>query len=214
MHYNLTDRDSIASRFLLELRDRSIQADRLRFRGNLQRLGAIMAVEISKELKYQQLTVETPLGKASGHIPEKDPVLLAILRAGLPFYTGFQDIFDRADAGFIGAYRQEGSGEIKIKLDYLATPPVDGREVILIDPMLATGRSVVDAVKTLRKNGAPAHLHVASLVAAPEGVRYLSEHLNLPYTLWTFAVDEKLDERFYIVPGLGDAGDLSFGIKL
>ncbi len=214
MHYNLTDRDSIASRFLSELRDRSIQTDRLRFRKNLQRLGSIMAVEISKELKYADVSVDTPLGQTRTHIPEKDPVLLTILRAGLPFYSGFQDIFDRADAGFIGAYRQEGSGEIKIKLDYLATPPVEGREVILIDPMLATGRSIVDAVKTLRKNGVPSHLHVASLVAAPDGVRFLAEHLDLPYTLWTFAVDQKLDDRFYIVPGLGDAGDLSFGIKL
>jgi uracil phosphoribosyltransferase len=215
MHYNLCDTDTIANQFLLRLRDKTVQTDRSEFRRNLQRLGSIMAYEISKKLKYTTATVATPLGKASAQVPERFPVLITILRAGLPFFLGFQDFFDQSDAGFIGAYRQEGKGHITIKLDYLATPEVGGREVILIDPMLATGRSLVDAVKVLVERGAaPSHMHIACLVASPEGLKFLKENLKTPYSIWSFAVDEKLDERFYIVPGLGDAGDLSFGNKI
>jgi uracil phosphoribosyltransferase len=217
MHYNLSDFDSIANQFLRSLRDKTLQTDRQHFRQNMQRLGSIMAYEISKKLSYRQTSVETPLGTARLNVPKQDPVLVTILRAGLPFFTGFQDFFDQSDAGFIGAYRQEGRGKITIKLDYAATPVTEGREVILIDPMLATGQSLVDAVDLIFKKSRPEHIHLACMVAAPEGLKYVSEKLQemkVPNTIWSFAVDERLDERFYIVPGLGDAGDLSFGNRI
>lgn len=214
MLYNLGEQNSIANQFLLELRDKVIQMDRLRFRRNLERLGEIMAFEISKKLSYKKSETQTSLGIASLNTLVSELVLITILRAGLPYFQGFQNYFDKADCGFIGAYRKEGEGDISIKLDYLATPELEGRDVILIDPMLATGKSVVDALKELRKRGAPKNLHIASLLASPEGISYLTTQLKIPFTLWTFAVDEKLNSQFYIVPGLGDAGDLSFGDKL
>lgn len=206
-------RPSIANHFLKELRDEVIQKDRGRFRRNLQRLGEIMAVEISKTLPYREEQVVTPLGVTRLQTLAEHPVLITILRAGLPYFEGFQHYFDESDCGFIGAYRQEGTGEISIKLDYLATPHLEGRIVILIDPMLATGKSVTDAITVLLKKGKPAHVHIVALVAAPEGLRHLDQHLPVPHTVWAFAQDEKLDSRSYIVPGLGDAGDLSFGEK-
>jgi uracil phosphoribosyltransferase len=214
MVFVLTEQNSIANQFLLELRDKHIQQDRMRFRRNLERLGSIMAYEISKKLAYEKYPVESPLASTTVRVLQEQPVLVTILRAGLPFYQGFQNFFDHSDAGFIGAYRVEGEESISVRLNYLATPGIEGRQLILIDPMLATGRSVTDAVKALLKNGKPSHVHIASLVAAPEGLAFLKENLTLPFTQWTFAVDEKLNHQYYIVPGLGDAGDLSFGEKV
>ena len=217
MHYNLSDVDSIANQFLLSMRDVKTQNDRAVFRTNMQRLGSIMAYEISKKLKFREASVETPLGTARANVPAYSPVLVTILRAGLPFFNGFQELFHQSDAGFIGAYRQEGSQNITIKLDYAATPEVQGKELIVIDPMLATGRSVIDAVKLICTKKTPAHIHLACMVAAPEGLKYATENLKalgIPFTIWSCAVDERLDERFYIVPGLGDAGDLSFGNRI
>lgn len=214
MVFVLTEQNTIANQFMMELRDRNIQTDRLRFRKNLERLGAIMAYEISKKMHYRMRKVETSLADLTINVIQEQPVLLTILRAGLPFYNGFQSFFDRSDAGFIGAYRNEGENSITIKLDYIATPYIGGKQVILIDPMLATGRSVADAVAAMTKNGIPDHLHIASLVAAPEGVQNLVETIKVPFTVWTFALDEKLNQKYYIVPGLGDAGDLSFGDKM
>ena len=210
----LTETTSIADQFLMELRDNSIQKDRARFRGNMERLGTIMAYEISKALAFKQITVQASLGNASSRILADQPVLLTVLRAGLPFFAGFQKIFDRADAGFVGAMRVEGKDTIKIKMDYVATPDLNGRDVLLIDPMLATGLSITDSVSAVLRNGTPRNLHIASLIAAKQGVDYVNANVNLPHTIWTFAIDEKLNELFYIVPGLGDAGDLSFGDKL
>ena len=214
MLYNLGEQNSIANQFLLELRDKNIQQDRMRFRRNLERLGEIMAFEISKKLSYKNSEVQTSLGKTSLNTLAAEPVLVTILRAGLPYFQGFQNYFDRADCGFVGAYRKEGQDKIRIQLDYLATPGLDGREVILIDPMLATGKSVVDALTELLKRGNLQHLHIASLVSSPEGINYLQAQIKIPVTLWTYSIDEKLNDQFYIVPGLGDAGDLSFGDKL
>ncbi|MCE7863035.1 MAG: uracil phosphoribosyltransferase [Bacteroidetes bacterium CHB5] len=210
---NLGKQHSIANQFVAELRDVHTQTDRLRFRANLQRLGEIMAYEISRTLAYQQQTIQTPLALAPASRLQKQPVLITVLRAGLPYYQGFQNYFDAAPAGFIGAYRKEGA-EIKINLEYLATPDLTNQTLILIDPMLATGNSIIRSVNELERHGKPAHIHVAVLIAAPEGIRFVQENLNYPATIWTFAVDEKLDHRSYIVPGLGDAGDLSFGAKL
>ncbi len=210
----LSSNVSIANQFLLELRDSVLQKDRMRFRKNLERLAEILAYELSKSLRYKNATAKTPLGSTNVQVIAEQPVLITILRAGLPFFQGFLNFFDSADAGFIGAFRKEDADHLTIKLEYLATPTLDGRTVVLIDPMLATGRSIIDSVNAMMKNGKPAHIHIASLVAAPEGIKYLQEHLKLPYTLWTCAVDENLNAQFYIVPGLGDAGDLSFGEKL
>jgi len=217
MHYNLSDIDTIGNQFLLSMRDVNTQTERAGFRRNMQRLGSIMAYEISKKLTYKVVTVTTPLGTARANVPAQYPVLITILRAGLPFFAGFHDFFDQSDAGFIGAYRQEGTGKITIKVDYAATPSIGGKELILIDPMLATGRSAIDALNLLTRNARPTHVHLACMVAAPEGLQYAKESLQssgMPFTIWSFAVDEKLDERFYIVPGLGDAGDLSFGNRV
>lgn len=210
---NLGQQNSIANQFVAGLRDVRVQNDRLRFRTNVERLGAIMAYEISKILPYQQQPIQTPLASTSTKLLQTQPVLITVLRAGLPYFQGFQNFFDAAPAGFIGAYRKEGN-EIKINLEYLATPDLTDQTVILIDPMLATGKSVIRSVQELQRHGNPAHIHVAVLIAAPEGIQFVQNNINCPATIWTFAVDEKLDHRSYIVPGLGDAGDLSFGEKL
>lgn len=216
MVFNLSDHNSIASQFLLELRDRSIQTDRARFRRNVERVGQILAYEISKELSYETTTVATPVAEARVHKLTRSPMLITILRAGLPFMQGFLDVFDQSDAGFIGAYREEGSGEIKIKMDYAATPPLTDRDVILIDPMLATGKSIVRTLSYFMGTHKPACIHVASVIAAPEGIHFVEEfakNLSCPLRIWTGAIDKGLNDKYYIVPGLGDAGDLSFGIK-
>ena len=173
-----------------------------------------MAYEISKKLSYQQGEVETPLGTSKMDLPESSPVLIAILRAALPYLNGFQNYFNKSDVGFIGAFRKKKSGEVSIKLDYAAAPDLTDKHVILIDPMLATGNSLLDSVNELITRGVPAHLHIAALVAAPEGIAHLEKNLKIPHTIWTFSVDEKLDHRYYIIPGLGDAGDLSYGAKV
>lgn len=214
MDFILSERNSIANTFIQELRDSRIQQDRMRFRKNMERLGEVMAYEVSQALEYETREVVTPIGRAFIKVIKAQPVLLTILRAGIPFFQGFLNFFDQADSGFIGAHRVESSDEPAIKLDYLATTSLDNKVVILIDPMLATGRSIMSTVNTFLKNGKPRHIHVVSLVAAPEGVEHLKQNLTLPYSLWTCALDEKLDPRFYIVPGLGDAGDLCYGVKL
>ncbi len=210
----LGDQHSIANQFLNEIRDKEKQQDRMRFRKNMERMGEIMAYEISKKLSYADCQIISPLASLKSVTLKTQPVIITVLRAGLVYFQGFINYFDQSEAGFIGAYRKEGGEEISINLEYLAAPSLEGREVILIDPMLATGKSFVRSVSAMLTHGRPSHLHIASLIASPEGIKYVQENLNVPYTLWTFAVDEKLDSRFYIVPGLGDAGDLSYGNKL
>ncbi|MCE2997261.1 MAG: uracil phosphoribosyltransferase [Cyclobacteriaceae bacterium] len=210
----LNKENSVANQFLIELRDKNIQQDRMRFRQNLTRLGEVMAYEISKKLAYHQVVVETPLKATQALAIKQQPVLITVLRAGLPYFQGFLNYFDQADSGFIGAYRKEGEQELTIQLDYLAAPSLQNREVILIDPMLATGNSVIRSVAALLKHDKPSHIYVASLVAAPEGVKNINEHLSVASSLFTVSMDENLNSEFYIVPGLGDAGDLSFGEKI
>jgi len=214
MIFNLSAQNTIGNQFISELRDRDIQLDRAKFRKNMKRLGQLMAYEISKRLSFKDEIIQTPLGQTSIQLLSKYPVLLTVMRAGLPYFDGFLDFFDQSDCGFMGAYRQEGSDEIVIHLDYVATPNVNDREVIVIDPMLATGKSFVRSIQALLKHGTPSHIYVASLVASPEGIHFLKENLNVPFSIYTCAVDENLNHQFYIVPGLGDAGDLSFGMKL
>lgn len=210
----LGDQHSVANQFLNEIRDKEKQLDRMRFRKNMERMGEIMAYEISKKLEYNDCTVNTPLASLTSSQLKAQPIIITVLRAGLVYFQGFLNYFDQAEGGFIGAYRKEGGEEIQINLEYLAAPNITGREVILVDPMLATGKSFVRSVSALLSHGQPGHLHIAALIASPEGLKYVQENLNVPHTIWTFAVDEKLDSRFYIVPGLGDAGDLSYGDKL
>jgi uracil phosphoribosyltransferase len=209
----LSDQDSIANQFLSELRDVRVQKDRLRFRHNLERLGEIMAYEISKDLAYEATNVQTPLGVKRINMPVEDIVLITIMRAGLPLLDGFQRIFDKAEVGFISSYRVESGNGISVNTEYLATPDLTGKTVMLIDTMLASGRSVADALTALAAKGKPGKLYLASVIAAPEGIAYLTKHVTQPASLWTFSVDERLNANFYIVPGIGDAGDLSFGPK-
>ncbi len=214
MLHHLGEQNSLANQFIRELRDLHVQQDRSRFRRNMEMLGAIMAYEISKKMPYAATRVKTPLGETTVNVLQNQPVLITVLRAGMPYFQGFLDFFNQSDCGFIGAYREEGSADVAINLEYLASPSLEGREVILIDPMLATGHSFIKSLEALVKRGTPSHLYIAALVAAPEGIQFLTEKIRMPHSLWTFAIDEKLNEQFYIVPGLGDAGDLSFGEKI
>lgn len=209
----LNHQNSIANQYLLELRDVGIQTDRMRFRKNMERLGEIMAYEVSRNLSFKETTVTTPLGKSPNYILQEQPVLATVLRAGLPYFQGFLNFFDRADCGFIGAYRKESGEDLTINLEYLATPDLNGKQLILIDPMLATGKSFVKSLNALLQNGMPAHVHLVALVAAPEGLKFVQESVTVPASLYVCAIDENLNDQFYIVPGLGDAGDLSFGEK-
>lgn len=210
----LNQQASIANQFLKELRDVELQKDRERFRLNVMRLGELMAYEISKKLSYYTTSVQTPLGVSPINLLEEDPVLVTVMRAGLAYFQGFQNYFKNADGGFIGAYRREGTAELSINLDYLATPDLNNRVLILVDPMLATGKSFIKSMEAMVRNGAPSFVHIAALVSAPEGVKYITENMKCPYHIWTWALDESLNEKHYIVPGLGDAGDLSYGEKL
>lgn len=210
----LAEFDSIGNQFLAELRDITIQGDRLRFRKNLERIGEILAYEISKSLTYHSKELQTPLAQTTARVPTIHPVIFAVLRASLPFYNGFLNFFDKADSGFIGAFREEGEGEIKINLGYHASPDLTGRTLILADPMLATGKSFIRSIETILTHGTPEFIHIAAAIASPEGIKYLAEKIKVPYKLWVGAVDDSLNAQSYIVPGLGDAGDLAFGEKL
>lgn len=209
----LSEQRSVANQYLFELRDATRQKDRMRFRWNLERLGEIMAYEISKRLSYQSKKVKTPLAEMAVDVLEEEPLLITILRAGLPFHQGFLRVFDHADSGFIGAWRNEDVHDLSVNVDYVSAPSLEGRAVILIDPMLATGQSVLKAVKQLLTKGTPSHLFIVSVVSAPEGLQLLQENIPVPYSLWTCALDENLNSSYYIVPGLGDAGDLCYGMK-
>ncbi len=213
----LTKENSIASQFIGELRNVEIQKDRMRFRKNLERLGEILAYEVSKALAYSSKSVQTPLEEAVVQNLSEQPVLISVLRAAVPFYQGFCNIFDRADSGFVGAYRKEdNSGSEKLEIDFLyqAMPNLTNRDVILVDPMLATGQSFVKTVQNLLKNGNPRNIHIVSVIAAPEGIAYIQNHVGREIHFWIGALDKGLNDKFYIVPGLGDAGDLSFGPKV
>lgn len=211
----LNQTNSSANNIIAELRDVTIQQDRMRFRRNLERLGMILAYEISKKLAFQTQTIQTPLAPMEVDVLAEEPVLITIMRAGLPFYQGFLNIFDKAENGFIGAFRGEYASDnsFQIEMGYLASPTLDNKQVILIDPMIATGKSLVEAYEGLTSRyGVPSSLHVVAAIASKPGVDYVKTHISHAH-IWIGALDEKLDKKSYIVPGLGDAGDLSFGIK-
>ena len=211
----LTNTNSIANHFIAEMRDVTIQKDAMRFRKNMERLGEILAYEISRILKYETTIIQSPLAETTTHLLSDQPVLVAILRASLPFHQGFLNVFDRAENAFVGAYRGKHRPDetFDIEMDYLASPDLNDKTIILIDPMLATGKSLVKSYEALLTYGRPARIIIAAAIAAPEGLQFLQESIpNAEYFVGT--IDEKLNHKFYIIPGLGDAGDLSYGEKL
>lgn len=212
---NLGQKSSILNQYISEIRDSEIQKDSLRFRRNLERIGEIFAYEISKTLQYEEKEIITPLGSANVPVLTEHPVLIPVLRAGLPMHKGLQNIFDRSESAFISAYRKaEKNEKFIVNVEYVSTPILTGKTIILADPMMATGLSIIAAYKQLINNGKPKHLHIAIIIASTEGVEYLKRHLpSKNVTLWIGAVDIELTAQAYIVPGLGDAGDLAFGSK-
>ncbi len=215
MVHVLSESNSIINQFIAEIRDIEVQNDRMRFRRNLERIGEIAAVEISKVLPYIIKEVVTPLGISPVPVLAEQPVVATILRAGLPLHQGILNYFDHADNAFVSAYRKHHKdGSFEIHLDYLSSPSLDNRILILADPMLATGASMVVTFKAMMEKGKPKHTHIVAALASTQGVEYLKKHLPEEVTIWIAAIDEELTAQGYIVPGLGDAGDLAFGIKL
>lgn len=206
--------NSVVNKYIAELRDVNIQNDRMRFRKNVERIGQVMAYEISKELNYESVDVTTPLGIAEANVPNDQIVAAAILRAALPLHQGVLDVFDDAENAFVSAYRKyDEDYNFDIHIEYIASPTIDDKVLILCDPMLATGGSMQLAYEALLTKGNPSKLHVISVIASQEAIEYLEENLPSDATLWVAAVDSYLNQHKYIVPGLGDAGDLAFGEK-
>ncbi|MBO5687056.1 MAG: uracil phosphoribosyltransferase [Alistipes sp.] len=216
MIHILSKGNSVFNKFIAQIRDREVQRDSMRFRRNLERIGEVMSYEISRSLNYKTHVVETPLGEASIELISDKIVLATILRAGLPLHQGFLNYFDDAESAFVSAYRKSSKdGSFKVKVEYISNCNLEGKTLILVDPMLATGTSLVLAYEALiAKGGEPEHTHIASVIASEQGVDYVTRHLpSRKTTLWLGAVDAELTSRSYIVPGIGDAGDLAFGEK-
>jgi uracil phosphoribosyltransferase len=213
MLVNLSKKNSLVARFVAELRDVNIQNDRMRFRRNMERLGEIAAYELSKELNYQAQDVTTPLGIAHMELPTEEPVVATILRAGLPLHQGILNYFDRADNAFISAYRyHHRDHSFEVKVEYASCPPLEGRSLIIADPMVATGTSLVLSYKSLLQYGQPAKVFVVTAIGSEAGINYVKK--SIPgVKIYAAAVDAELTAKAYIVPGLGDAGDLAFGEK-
>lgn len=207
--------NSIIQQFIYELRCQSIQKDRLRFRTNLERLGNIFAYEISKTMAYETKAVSTPLGNLEMNLPASHPVLCTILRAGLPLHQGLLEYFDKADNGYISAYRNPSKNDdsFEVEVDYISAPNLDGRDLIISDTMLATGTSVVKVYRGLKEFGSANSIHVVAAIASREGLEYAQDHFPSKTKFWIGAVDEEMTAKSYIVPGLGDAGDLAYGEK-
>lgn len=210
----LARNNSILNKYIAELRDVNVQKDRMRFRKNIERIGEIIAYEISKTLEFEEKEVNTPLGTAKCNLPVEEPVIGCILRAGLPLHNGILNYFDNADNGFISAYRKHNHNDsFEIEIEYLSSPSIENRILILADPMLATGSSMVLAHRAFLAKGNPKYTHVAAVIASSEGVEYVRKHFPANTSLWVADVDDELTAQAYIVPGLGDAGDLAFGEK-
>ena len=216
---NLSEQPSLLNQYLKEMRNVETQKDSMRFRRNIERIGEIMAVEISRNFTYTVEDVQTPLAVAKVEVPQDKIVLGTLLRAGLPMHQGFLNMLDQAENAFISAYRQEtigkkGQVQIEIVSEYLAAPSIEGKTLILVDPMLATGLSMEVAYKALLSHGTPKHVHLACLFGTPQAIEHLSKTMPQDTTLWCAVIDPVLNEKKYLVPGLGDAGDLCFGEKL
>ena len=214
MVHDLSKKTSIFNTFIGELRDVTIQKDSMRFRKNLERVAEILGYELSKQLEYETKIVTTPLGEAEVSVLKEQPVLATILRAGLAMHQGLLNHFDQAESAFVSAYRKHTTAEdFDIHVEYLAAPSLDGKTLIISDPMLATGNSMVMVYKALLKQGRPAKIHVVAAIAAPEAIEFVQKHLPDNTTIWVGAIDRELTAQSYIVPGLGDAGDLAYGVK-
>jgi uracil phosphoribosyltransferase len=211
----LNQSNSVFNQYLAEIRDQQVQTDSMRFRKNLERMGEIFAYEISKTLPFHSKEINTPLGIAGENVPVSDPVIVSLMRAGLPVHQGMLNIFDKSKNGFITAYRvYDKEGSFQIKLEYISCPEVKDEILILADAMIASGSTIELAYKALLKKGKPAHTHIVSLIASKEGINYLKKRLPPQnVTFWLGAIDDELTVKSYIVPGLGDAGDLAYGEK-
>lgn len=213
--HKLDKTNSVLNHFVSEIRDQTIQKDSMRFRRNIERIGEILSYELSKELHFQHHQVQTPLGEKKIPLVSDQLVLCSVLRAGLPLHQGILNYFDQIENAFISAYRKHSSPEeFDIKVEYLATPSLDEKILILADPMLATGSSLAAVYKVLKKMGNINQVHIVSVIAAQEGITFIENHFPENTHLWVATVDETLNAKGYIVPGLGDAGDLAFGNKL
>ncbi|WP_037313951.1 uracil phosphoribosyltransferase [Salegentibacter sp. Hel_I_6] len=214
--HHLLEENSIAGKFVAQLRDTEIQKDRMRFRRNIERLGEILGYELSKKLKFSAKNINTPLGNAEVQLPENEIVVCSILRAGLPLHNGLLNYFDDAENSFISAYRHHPDNDenFEIVVEYLASPSLEGKTLILADPMLATGGSFVNVMKALEKMGKPKEIHLVAVIGAEEGIANITAEFPEDAKLWIATIDKELDSRGYILPGLGDAGDLCYGGKL
>jgi uracil phosphoribosyltransferase len=214
MVINLSNQHSLLTNWIAEIRDEAIQKDRMRFRRNLQRIGEIAAYEISKLLPYTEVETQTPLGISTSRILSEQPVLTTILRAGLPLHDGLLNYFDKADCAFVSAYRKHGKdGSFEISLEYFSSPDIENRIVIISDPMLATGASLVKTINYIREEGEPKEIYIVTAIACTVGIEFVRRNIT-GCTIWCGAIDDELTAKGYIVPGLGDAGDLAFGQKI
>ncbi|MGV6828207.1 MAG: uracil phosphoribosyltransferase [Flavobacteriales bacterium] len=213
---HILENNSILNQFIAEIRDQVIQKDSLRFRRNIERIGEVLGYELSKTLFYKSKDITTPLGKKTIPILSEDIVICSILRAGLPFHQGLLNYFDKAENAFISAYRKHpnGSNDFDIVIEYFASPIIDNKTLLLADPMLASGKSLVGVYEGIKKFGSPKNIHLIAVIASTEGIEHIKHHFPESTTLWVAAIDDTLNEKGYIVPGLGDAGDLAFGAKL
>ncbi|MBU3011615.1 uracil phosphoribosyltransferase [Polaribacter vadi] len=215
IHY-IGENNSVLNTFISELRDKKIQKDALRFRRNIERVGEILGYELSKNLSYSGVYIETPLGKKKVQLSYNDLVLCSILRAGLPLHQGLLNYFDKAENAFISAYRHhpKNDADFEIVVEYFASPEIKNKTLLLADPMLATGQSLVAVYEAIKKHGIPKEIHIVVVIGSREGVDFIEKHFPENTHLWIAAIDEELNNKGYIVPGLGDAGDLAFGEKL
>ena len=210
----LNEHNSIFNVFLSEIRDVVIQQDPLRFRSNIERMGEVLAYEISKSLEYKSKSIQTPLGIANENLIQGQPVVASVLRAGLPLHLGITSLFDRAENAFVSAYRiEKPGGQLEFKIEYNACPSLEGKTLILADPMLATGNSMWLAYEALLPHGIPKHIHIAAVIGSQQGVDFIKDKFPKNTSLYIGAIDPELNEQSYIIPGLGDAGDLCFGEK-
>jgi len=213
--HNLSETSSILNTFIAEIRNKNIQKDSLRFRKNIERIGEILSYEMSKSLSYSSKNIETPLGIKSIKLANEKIIICSILRAGLVLHNGLLNYFDKAENAFISAYRKHiDETNFEIEVEYLASPSFDDKTLILADPMLATGQSLVATYKALLKNGTPKHIHIIAVIGSTEGIAYIQKYFPKNTQLWIATIDNKLNDKGYIIPGLGDAGDLSYGKKL
>jgi uracil phosphoribosyltransferase len=214
---NFSEQNTVINQYMAELRDKTHQKNRLVFRHNIERIGEMMAFELSKTLEYKSKTVTTPLGTIDIPLPKDDLVIATVLRAGLPFHQGYLNVFDKAENAFVSAYRMYTNREhteVGIHTEYMASPSVKGKTLVVVDPMLATGGSMVASIEALIKTGKPKKIHVCCVIAAPEGIDFVKKNLPEDSTIWCAAIDPGMNENKYIVPGFGDCGDLCYGEKL